>query len=190
MDFIKRIGIGLIVGTFGLAGLSACAGDKEQVEEDQEVAEQQQKDEGVMGEADQLAQQTEEKSKDVAKGVSEGAERAEKNIEEFIGGGPAQSDTQRILEEVEREMANYKNAMGKADKRTGQKIDAATRMRFQQLEERAKLLRKHLNEMQQQKDMGVVAIDETLEGEAEDLEDDWDDVEDDLDVVFPDIENM
>lgn len=170
MRTINRIGTGIVISLFALGGLMACSQDTQQTRED----------EGVVGVAEKGVQETEEKAKDVQQSAAVAQESAEKKIESFIGGGPVQSDTEQIITKVEKEMTAYQKAIeGK-----GEKLDPATNLKMQNIQERISLIKKQFNELNKQTDWGVAKIDTELEGQAEDIEDDWDDLEDNLEDML------
>jgi hypothetical protein len=170
MSTIKRISTGILISFFALGGMTACSQEAQQTKEE----------EGVVGVAEYGAQETEEKAKDVEQSAKVTQERAEKEVEEFIGGGPVKSDTEQIITEVEREMKAYQDAIDEK----GQKLDAATQLKMQNIEERISLVKKQYNELQQQTDWGVAEIDAEIETQAENIEDDWDDLEDNLEDML------
>lgn len=170
MSTLKRMGTGLLISLFALGGLTACSQDTQQTREE----------EGVVGVAQEGVQETEEKAKDVEQSAEYAQESAEKELEEFIGGGPVKSDTEMIIDEVEKGMAAYQEAIDEK----GEKLDAATTLKMQNIEERISLVKKQYNELTKQTDWGVAKIDAEIEGQAEDIEDDWDDLEDNLEDML------
>ena len=206
MSTYKRIGIGILVSMFAMGGLTACSSSDNEVREDESVVERETEEaaeesaeaaevaaEAAARETEEAAeatgeyaeegvQQTEEAAKDIGEGAGLAQERTEKEIEEFVGGGPVESDTVSKIEEVEREMANYEKAI----KKKGAKLDTATRLQMKSVEERISLIKKQYNEYSQQAKWGVAEIDAELEDQAENIKDDWEDVEDNLEDMLDD----
>jgi uncharacterized low-complexity protein len=195
MNLVKRMSTGVLVSVFALGGLAGCASGDETTREEEEVAEQdlgeqweeageetaeaaEETAEGAVGATKRGAQKAEAATKEVGQEGRVAAERAEKQVEEWVGGGPVESDTRRKIEEVEREMQNYRQGI----EEQGYKLDEVTRLRMQQVEERAQLVKKQFNELVQEANWGVAEIDAELQSTAEDVKDDWEDIEDQLEV--------
>lgn len=195
MSTAKRISTGVLVSVFALGGLVGCASGDEAAREEEEVAEQSvgeeweeageataEATEDTAEQAGQTAKRGSDKAESATKQAGQrghvAAERAEKRVEGWIGGGPVESDTQRKINEVEREMANYRKGI----EQQGHKLDDVTRLKMQQVEERAQLVKKQFNELAQEANWGVSQIDAELEGLAEDVKDDWETIEDQLEV--------
>jgi exonuclease VII large subunit len=166
-----------LVSVFALGGLVGCSSGEEETREDEQVAEQQQNG-GVVGKTERAAQKTEATAKDLGEQTHVAAERAEDQVKTWIGGGPPQSDTQAKIDEVEREIANYRKGI----EEQGYKLDSVMGMRIQQVEERVDLLKMQYQSLAEEANLGIAEIDANFEGVAEDIEDDWDDIEDQLEV--------
>lgn len=187
MNRIVRLGAALVATLFVLAGLSACGSSKsEQKEDDQQTVGEEISEAGeATGEAAQaVGEEAGEEATDIAQGASKKAEQAEKGVESTIGGGPVKSDTLQILDEVDRETKNYQDRVDKA----GDKLRPETRLRFKQVQESAKLLRKQYNEMQEEANLGIVELDQDFEAQADEIEDSWDNVQNSLNDQLEEIE--
>ncbi len=178
MTNIGRIGAGLLVTLFALS-LTACAGlNKEQKPEGTtSVGEQVSQAGQATGEAaEAVGEKTKQEARNAAQATSKGAEQAEKSIETGIGGGPPKSDTLDNLNKVDRETKRWQPLVDKY----GDKLKPETKLRFKQVQQQSKELRKMYDQMKQKTNLGVVDLDQNYESQSDEIEDAWDNVQNSL----------
>lgn len=89
-----------------------------------------------------------------------------------IGGGPVESETLAIIDSIDASAQRYKKPVDDA----GDKISAATRLRYEQIQDNAKDLRKQYDKMKEESDMDIEALDDEYKASAEQLKNSWDNV--------------
>ncbi len=166
MTTITRMGAGFLVTLVAVA-LTACAGshkEQQQPEQTTTVGEQVSQAGEETGEAaEAVGEKTKQEARNAAQAASRSAEQAEKNVETTIGGGPPQSDTLEALNKVDRETQQWQPFVDKyADK-----LNVQTKLRFKQVQQQSKDLRKMYKQMQQKTNLGVVDLDQNYESQAD-----------------------